>query len=165
MSVEMIITTAQIICVIVLAIGTPLYAYLKLLWRAQAAEKRARSEQLGRLAVEAKLEQTVAALNMTEQRVVRELRDGVGPLDKPPPGIVPMLRWAAEHAPADPYFVAFGWERVRGTPALAGISLHGDSPVKATDGLITGETVAAKGCSRSSCSISSRPPAHLINCV
>jgi hypothetical protein len=56
-----------------------------------------------------------------------------------------MLRWAAEHAPPEPYFVAFGWECVRNIPALAGISLHGDSPVKATHGLITGETDSGKG--------------------
>lgn len=145
MSLETAITTIQIVCVLLLVGGTPLYAYLKVLWRAQAAEKRARSERLGRLAIEARLEQTVAALSTTEQRMVKELRDGVGPLDDPPPGIKPMLRWAAEHAPADPYFVAFGWECVRGTPALAGISLHGDSSVKATHGLITGETDSGKG--------------------
>ncbi len=145
MSIETVITTAQIICVIVLAIGTPAYAYLKLRCRAEAAEKRARSERLGRLAVEAALEQTVEALNITERRIVRDLRHGVGPLDNPPPGIVPMLRWAAAHVPADPYFVAFGWERAQGTPALAGISLHGDSQVKATHGLITGETDSGKG--------------------
>jgi hypothetical protein len=56
-----------------------------------------------------------------------------------------MRRWVAEHAPADPYFLAFGWKRAQGTPALAGISLHGDSPVKATHGLITGETDSGKG--------------------
>src|SRR6266545_7818540 len=145
MSVETVITTIQIACVLLLAVGTPLYAYLKVLWRAQAAEKRARSERLGRLAIEAKLEQTVAALSTTEQRTVKELRDGAGPLDHPPPGIEPMLRWPAEHAPSDPYFVAFGWERVCGIPALAGISLHGDSNVKATHGLITGETDSGKG--------------------
>jgi DNA translocase FtsK/SpoIIIE-like protein len=145
MSMETVITTAQIICVMVLAIGTPVYAYLQLKWRVEAAEKRARSERLGRLASEAKLEQTVTALSKTEQRMVRGLRDGVGPHDNPPLGIVPMLRWAAEHGPPDPYFVAFGWECVRGTPALAGISLHGDSPVKATHGLITGETDSGKG--------------------
>jgi hypothetical protein len=145
MSVETVITTAQIICVIVLAIGTPIYTYLKLAWRAEVAEKRARSERLGRLAAEAELEQTVTALGAAAQRTVRELRDGVGPLDTPPPGIVPMLHWAAAHAPADPYFVAFGWERVRGTPTLAGISLHGDSHIKATHGLITGETDSGKG--------------------
>jgi hypothetical protein len=145
MSLETAITTIQIVCVLLLAVGTPLYAYLKVLWRAQAAEKRARSERLGRLATQAKLEQTVTALSVAEQRMVRELRNGVGPLDTPPAGIVPMLRWAAEHAPPDSYFVAFGWENVRGTPALAGISLHGDSPVKATHGLITGETDSGKG--------------------
>jgi hypothetical protein len=56
MHVETVITTVQIICAIVLAIGTPLYAVLKLRWRAEAAEKRAKSERLGRLAVEAALE-------------------------------------------------------------------------------------------------------------
>ncbi|HEU5101435.1 MAG TPA: FtsK/SpoIIIE domain-containing protein, partial [Roseiflexaceae bacterium] len=145
MSLESAITTLQIVCVLLLAVGIPAYAYLKVLWRAQAAEKRARSERLGRLAIETKLEQAVAVLSITEQRMVKELRDGGGPLDNPPPGIVPMLRWAAEHAPPDPYFVAFGWERVRGTPALAGISLHGDSSVKAAHGLITGETDSGKG--------------------
>jgi hypothetical protein len=145
MSVETVITAAQIICVFILVVVTPCYAYLKLRWRVLAAEKRARSERLGRLAAEAELEQTVAALSTTKQRIIKELRDGVGPLEHPPPGIVPMLRWAAEHAPADPYFVAFGWEHIRGTPALAGISLHGDSPIKAMHGLITGETDSGKG--------------------
>jgi hypothetical protein len=145
MRVETVITTAQIICVAIIVVGTPIYAYLKLIWRAEAAEKRARSERLGRLAVEAELEQTVIALSSNEQRTIKELRGGVGPLDNPPPGTEPMLRWAAEHAPADPYFVAFGWERVGGTSTLAGISLHGDSAVKATHGLITGETDSGKG--------------------
>jgi hypothetical protein len=67
MSIETVITTAQIICVLVLAIGTPVYAYLKLAWRAEAAEKRARSERLRRLAAEAALEQTVTALSSNEQ--------------------------------------------------------------------------------------------------
>ena len=63
---------------------------------------------------------TVRALSATAQCTVRELRDGVGSLDTSPLGIVPMRRWVAEHAPpADPSFVAFGWEHVRGTPALA----------------------------------------------
>jgi hypothetical protein len=145
MSVESLITTVQIICVITLAIGTPVYVYLTLVWRAEAAERRARGERLLRRAAEAELEQMVGRLGAAEQRMVKELRNGVGPLDTPPPGIVPVLRWAAEHAPSDPYFVAFGWERVRETPALAGISLHGDSPVKATHGLITGETDSGKG--------------------
>jgi hypothetical protein len=57
---------------------------------------------LGRLAAEAKLEQMVTALSASEQRMLKELRDRVGPLDKPPLGVVPMLRWAAEHAPAGP---------------------------------------------------------------
>src|ERR1700752_549602 len=107
MSIETVITTAQILCVIVLALGTPTYAYLKLRWRVEAAEKRARSERLGRLAAEAVLGQTIAALSATQQRMIRDQRDMVGPLDNPAPGIVPMLRWISEHAPADPYFVAF----------------------------------------------------------
>jgi hypothetical protein len=41
-------------------------------------------------ALEAQLK-TVRALSAIEQCTVRELRDGVGPLDNPPPGIVPML--------------------------------------------------------------------------
>jgi hypothetical protein len=145
MSIETTITTIQIVCMLLLAAGTPLYAYIKLLWRAEEAEKRARSERLGRVVAEAKLEQMITALSVTEQRVMKELRHGVGPLDHPPPGIVPMLRWVAEHAPVDPYFMAFGWECVRGTPGRAGISMHGDSPVKATHGLINGETDSGKG--------------------
>src|SRR5262245_7091755 len=136
MSVETLITTAQMICVLLLAIATPVYAYVKLVWRAEAAEKRARGERLRRLAAEAELEPTITALSAAQARMVKELREGVGPLDSPPPGVDPVLRWVGEHVPPDPYFVAFGWERVQGTSALVGISLHGDSSVKATHGLI-----------------------------
>jgi hypothetical protein len=132
MSVETLITTIQIVCVIALVAGTPVYAYLKLLWRVHAAEKRARSERLGRLAIEAKLEQTVAALIVSEQRTVKELRDGVGPLDNPPPGIVPMLQWAAEHVD----LVAQALATARG--------ISGDKAEDEVDVFLTTELVSAR---------------------
>jgi hypothetical protein len=41
-----ILTTIQIACIIVLAIGGPAYAVLQLYWRAEAAEEQLRNERL-----------------------------------------------------------------------------------------------------------------------
>jgi hypothetical protein len=142
---ETTVVTAQILGILLLIAGLPAYAMLKLKWRAEAAEKRARSAGLKNARLEAQLEEVEATITERDRVRLRELRQSAGPLDTPPPGLLPVLEWVYENAPVDPYFFAFGWERVGGVAAMPGISLHGDSPVKSNHGLVTGENDSGKG--------------------
>src|SRR4051794_11034364 len=64
---ETIVTTLQIACVLILVVGTPLYAVLKLKWRAEAAEKAARSQELRNASLSAELETLTEGLPLLER--------------------------------------------------------------------------------------------------
>ena len=57
-----LLTAIQIACIILLAIGGPIYAVLRLKWRAEAAEYQLRNERLKSSRLEREVEQLRQAL-------------------------------------------------------------------------------------------------------
>jgi hypothetical protein len=60
------LTLIQLLCLTLLLVAVPVYEFLKLKWRAEAAERMLRSERLRRTGLERELEQL--------QHVVRDLQ-------------------------------------------------------------------------------------------
>jgi hypothetical protein len=63
-----LLTAIQIACVIVLAIGGPGYAVLRLYWRMQAAERDLRNERLKNSRLEREVRQLEEALAEAQRR-------------------------------------------------------------------------------------------------
>lgn len=61
-----VLTLAQLLCLALLFIGAPIYEFFKLKWRAEEAERNARSERLRCKRLEIELEQL--------QQIVRDLQ-------------------------------------------------------------------------------------------
>jgi hypothetical protein len=62
-----LLTAIQLACVVLLAIGGPIYAVLRLYWRAEAAEYQLRNERLKSSRLEHEVEQLRQALDETQR--------------------------------------------------------------------------------------------------
>jgi hypothetical protein len=142
---DFILTGIQLFALLGLIVGGAVYAYFKLKWAKEAAERRANSERLRASRLERELEETRAAMGASGLRLLDEIRTGVGPLDNPPSGIDPLLAFLQDNHPDDPYTIGLGWERVEGVPSVPAVSLHGDSPIRVNNIAVSGENDSGKG--------------------
>ena len=62
-----LLTAIQIACVVLLAIGTPAYAVLRLYWRAVAAEEQLRNERLKTSRLEREVQRLQEALTEAQR--------------------------------------------------------------------------------------------------
>lgn len=131
--IDFLLQTAQILIVLCLVLGWPLYAYWRMKYRVQIAEAKL-------VETENRHRSFLDALDEVQKQAVDNYITSSHPLKEPPAGVKDNLHEVIRQHPQDPYAFPLGWVTRNGVPDLYTVSLYGDSPYKSGHILLTGET-------------------------